>query len=1149
VRAGLLPRLPKGITAVYIEATAQETQTRLLKNLRRQVADLTADLGLVESLAALRRGKFLPSGQKILLVLDQFEQWLHAKRSEQNTELVQALRHCDGGRVQCLVMVRDDFWLAVSRFMKAIEVEIVEGHNSALVDLFDPLHARKVLTAFGRAYGRLPDQLGECTKDQEFFLDQAIAGLSQYGKVVSVRLALFAEMVKGKPWKPVTLKEVGGMEGVGVTFLEETFAASTAPPQHRLHQKAAQAVLKALLPETGTDIKGNMRSQQQLLEASGYADRPRDFSKLLHVLDGELRLITPTDPEGVVDGRGDKSPGLSGEPQPTSEDGRDQENRYYQLTHDYLVPSLRAWLTRKQKETRRGRAELRLAERSALWSSKPQNRHLPAWWEWANIRLFTRKKHWTRSQTKMMRRAARYHALRGIGLAVMLALATLMALGIRGRIIEQNNATYAAGLVRSLLDATITQVPAITEDLANYRVWADPLLRQEYEQAPEGSRQKLQLSLALLPVDSGQAAYLYQRLLDAEPHEVPVIREALVAHKDQLLDQLWRVVEKPEKGKEQHRLRAAAALARYDTDSARWDHMAKSVADDLVSVPAVYLAAWLESLRPLRAKLLVPLAVVYRDGRRRETERSLATDTLADYAADEPELLAELLLDADKEQFLVLYPKFQGHAERALALLNAEMDKYLPPDASNDAKETLAKRQANAAVALLRMNQPNRVWPRLKHSPDPMVRSNLIHRFGPLGTDAAAIIKRLEEEPDVTIRRALILSLGLEEFGEAGWTPAEKTKLVAQLQQLYRTAADPGLHAAAEWLLRQWKEDAWLRQTDEECAKKQQRERRLKAIKAELAKGNGKPSPQWYINGQGQTMVVIPGPVEFMMGSPPGEENRRSDESQHTKRIRRTFALSAKPVTKEDFLRFRAKFSHSEFRRYPEPTCPIGGVLWYEAAAYCNWLSKQEGIPQEEWCYEPKTSRSAAFVASTTALLGSPSVPGALLSVSALIPGRSASGEYAEGMKLKADYLHKSGYRLPTESEMEYATRAGAVTSRYYGETAKLLEKYGWFWDNSKERTWPVGSKKPNDWGLFDMHGNVWTWCQERYRPYPEGEEGKVFEDTEDILPINNQDYRVLRGGSFTSLASNFRSAYRGGLLPTNRDDVVGFRPARTFTP
>jgi serine/threonine protein kinase len=301
VKAGLLPRLAKSVTAVYVESTAEETEARLLKGLRRQLPDLPGNLGLVESLANLRQGRYLQSGQKVVLVLDQFEQWLHAKRTEDNTELVQALRQCDGGRLQCVVLVRDDFWMAATRFMARLEINLLQGQNCAAVDLFDLLHARKVLAAFGRAYGRLPDNLGQCNSEQNAFLDQAVAGLGQDGKVISVRLALFAEMVKGKAWTPTTLREVGGTAGVGVTFLEETFTASTAPPPHRLHQNAAQVVLKALLPEAGTDIKGHMRSQQELQAASGYGNRPKDFDDLLRILDGEIRLITPTDPEGAID--------------------------------------------------------------------------------------------------------------------------------------------------------------------------------------------------------------------------------------------------------------------------------------------------------------------------------------------------------------------------------------------------------------------------------------------------------------------------------------------------------------------------------------------------------------------------------------------------------------------------------------------------------------------------------------------------------------------------------------------------------------------------------------------------------------------------------------------------------------------------------
>ena len=158
VKAGLLPRLGKHVLPVYIEATPEETEARLLKGLRKVCPELSRGMGLVDSLANLRRGRVVPPERKVLLVLDQFEQWLHAKRGEENTELVAALRHCDGEHVQAVVLVRDDFWLAASRFMRDLDIRLLEGENSSLVDLFDPRHARKVLAAFGRAFGALPEE-------------------------------------------------------------------------------------------------------------------------------------------------------------------------------------------------------------------------------------------------------------------------------------------------------------------------------------------------------------------------------------------------------------------------------------------------------------------------------------------------------------------------------------------------------------------------------------------------------------------------------------------------------------------------------------------------------------------------------------------------------------------------------------------------------------------------------------------------------------------------------------------------------------------------------------------------------------------------------------------------------------------------------
>jgi formylglycine-generating enzyme required for sulfatase activity len=295
-------------------------------------------------------------------------------------------------------------------------------------------------------------------------------------------------------------------------------------------------------------------------------------------------------------------------------------------------------------------------------------------------------------------------------------------------------------------------------------------------------------------------------------------------------------------------------------------------------------------------------------------------------------------------------------------------------------------------------------------------------------------------------------------------------------------------------------------------------------------------------------MVVIPGPVEFVMGSPPTETDRRSDEVQHKRRIGRTFALAAKPVTKEQFLRFLPKFSHPEMRRYPEPTCPIGGALWDEAADYCNWLSEQEGIPPDQWCYETNAKELSSRNLQAYATIVLQAQPLAAVGCSSYF----LRLRRPTVTKLKANYLNLTGYRLPTEAEMEYATRAGAVTRRYYGETEELLPKYAWYQKNSQdqhwfERTWPVGSLKPNEFGLFDLQGNVFTWCQESYKRYLQGDE--AIEDKEDDLVVVSTQYRVLRGGSFLDLASYVRSAYRNSYLPSLRTYDVGFRAARTFTP
>jgi formylglycine-generating enzyme required for sulfatase activity len=150
-------------------------------------------------------------------------------------------------------------------------------------------------------------------------------------------------------------------------------------------------------------------------------------------------------------------------------------------------------------------------------------------------------------------------------------------------------------------------------------------------------------------------------------------------------------------------------------------------------------------------------------------------------------------------------------------------------------------------------------------------------------------------------------------------------------------------------------------------------------------------------------------------------------------------------------------------------------------------------------------------------------------------------------VQLKENYLSLTGYRLPTEAEWEYGCRAGAATSRFFGESAELLGKFACYLQNSDEHSWPVGSKKPNDFGLFDMYGNVWNWCLDKDVPYPKGDMDRVFDDIEGILTVKSQDSRVLRGGSFDNRATRLRAAFRNANLPGMRYYTFGFRPARTF--
>jgi hypothetical protein len=370
------------------------------------------------------------------------------------------------------------------------------------------------------------------------------------------------------------------------------------------------------------------------------------------------------------------------------------------------------------------------------------------------------------------------------------------------------------------------------------------------------------------------------------------------------------------------------------------------------------------------------------------------------------------------------------------------------------------------------------------------LRTFLIHRFISLGLDARELIARLQDPTtDVSERRALILSLGELSAGT-------RERLEPWLLESYEADPDAGYHSAVAWLLRHWKKEALLSKADARW------------------RAQGPASDKhWYINRQGHVLVVVWGPVSYWMGSPVHEPDRGSGEVWHRAHIPYSFAIGATEVTNEQwqrFLRKRAQHRKHLFpgSRYSEALNePPVALTWNLAIEYCQWLSEEEGLPKDQWCYPPLVQ-----------LLG--------------------LHEQNQPVPEPPDFLQRTGYRLPTEVEWEYCCRAGTVTSRSYGSDEEMLTNYAWYRGtidhrgNTEKHVQAVGMLKPNDLGLFDMYGNAWEWCQDEDKQTPSSA---------------GVPHRVLRGGAFDSRPENLRSAARLRAQHNEPTHMTGLRVARTL--
>ena len=236
-------------------------------------------------------------------------------------------------------------------------------------------------------------------------------------------------------------------------------------------------------------------------------------------------------------------------------------------------------------------------------------------------------------------------------------------------------------------------------------------------------------------------------------------------------------------------------------------------------------------------------------------------------------------------------------------------------------------------------------------------------------------------------------------------------------------------------------------------------------------------------NSIGMKLRLIP-TGQFMMGSPDSDTNaERREKPQHLVKVTKPFYLGVFEVTQQQY----EKVMDRNPSRFKGPRNPVNQVNWHDAVEFCQKLSA--------------------------------------------LSAEKSSGRH---------------YRLPTEAEWEFACRAGSTTVYGFGDEASRLGDYAWFSGNSRDTVHPVGRKKPNAWGLYDMHGNVWEWCQDWFGNYPASRLGRLSF----LIPPRRIDptgpksgsYRVYRGGGIEKHAlKRLRSASRGAGV-TLAHFTLGFR-------
>ena len=326
-------------------------------------------------------------------------------------------------------------------------------------------------------------------------------------------------------------------------------------------------------------------------------------------------------------------------------------------------------------------------------------------------------------------------------------------------------AFQAGALVERLRAAEIAHVPAIIRELGPFRRRAASLLDAIASDAARPRPERLHAALALVHWDRADARSLIGPLLEGGPEEIRVIAEELSSHRPGVLDPLWRAARDPVSGPGR-RLRAACALAGLDPTAPQWPDIAPQVIDALLAEDWFLGPRWVDLLRPAGRALIPSLSALAHSADDRGDRRARAMRIFLEYAAAEPEWLADLVADADARQFAELLPRLALASNRDRAIIRlrtaaaSAQDDATTDDSKPGPRDMAARRRARSAAALLRLGAPETVWGLLGSASDSRAQAETIHALAEYNAEPGPLVARLGDETDPAARRGLLLAIG-----------------------------------------------------------------------------------------------------------------------------------------------------------------------------------------------------------------------------------------------------------------------------------------------------------------------------------------------------------------------------------------------------